>query len=218
MVPLRTLAICCSWQLTITTNRTKLWFGAQRHSITRYCAVARTRQTESKRCQSWLRDTHPVSNETRVPMLPPENSGRNPEGTRKIALPHEDSSEPQASNPCTCLKIRNKKTYLIIAHNRDALDKEIKSCALDHELDELNTGNALADRSSFGLQLCNSIQANDMEERCSFGIHIYNISRNTISFIYDSFTLHISKLSRNMSSFIWIWLHSLWSISDHQNA
>ena len=114
--------------------------------------------------------------------------------------------------------VLNKKTYLIIAHSRDARDKEIKSCALDHELDELNTGNAIADRSSFGLQLCNSIQANDMEERCSFGIHIYNISRNTISFIYDSFTLHISKLSRNTSSFIWIWLHWLWSISDHQNA
>ena len=134
-------------------------------------------------------------------------------------LPAEDTDCPP--HPMSRFRwwiVLNKKTYLIIAHSRDARDKEIKSCALDHELDELNTGNALADRSSFGLQLCNSIQANDMEERCSFGIHIYNISRNTISFIYDSCTLHISKLSRNMNSFIWIWLHSLWSISDHQNA
>ena len=40
----------------------------------------------------------------------------------------------------------NKKPYLIIAHNRDALDKEIKWCALEHGLDEYNTGNDLEER------------------------------------------------------------------------
>ena len=39
----------------------------------------------------------------------------------------------------------NTKYNRIIAHNRDALDKEIKCCALEHELDEFNTGNALAE-------------------------------------------------------------------------
>ena len=53
----------------------------------------------------------------------------------------------------------NMKTYLIIPHNRDAVANEIKSCALDHELDEFNTGNAKADRSCLGLYLCYSIQA-----------------------------------------------------------
>ena len=40
----------------------------------------------------------------------------------------------------------NKKPYHIIAHNRDALDKEIKWCALEHGLDEYNTGNDLEER------------------------------------------------------------------------
>ena len=53
----------------------------------------------------------------------------------------------------------NIKTYLIIPHNRDAVANEIKSYALDHELDEFNTGNAKADRSCLGLYLCYSIQA-----------------------------------------------------------
>ena len=55
--------------------------------------------------------------------------------------------------------VLNIKTYLIIPHNRDAVANEIKSCALDHELDEFNTGNAKADRSCLGLYLCYSIQA-----------------------------------------------------------
>ena len=55
--------------------------------------------------------------------------------------------------------VLNIKTYLIIPHNRDAVANEIKSYALDHELDEFNTGNAKADRSCLGLYLCYSIQA-----------------------------------------------------------
>ena len=53
----------------------------------------------------------------------------------------------------------NIKTYLIIPHNRDAVANEIKSYALDHELDEFNTGNAKADRSRLGLYRGYSIQA-----------------------------------------------------------
>ena len=75
-------------------------------------------------------------------------------------LPAEDTDCPP--HPMSRFRwwiVLNMKTYLIIPHNRDAVANEIKSGALHHELDELNTGNALADRSSFGLQLCDSIQA-----------------------------------------------------------
>ena len=84
----------------------------------------------------------------------------------------------------------NKKTYLIIAHNRDALDNEIKSCALDHELDEFNTGNALAERSSFGLHICNSIQAMTWKSAALLNTHFEGFKK------YEFF--HMEFISLNI--------------------
>ena len=86
--------------------------------------------------------------------------------------------------------VLHMKTYLIIPHNRDAVANEIKSCALDHELDEFNTGNAKADRSCLGLYLCYSIQAMPWKSAALLEDTLQKSQTNTESFIHHSFGLH----------------------------
>ena len=83
MAPLRTLAICCSWQPTIRPSEPELNALDMKADEDSY--------TEE-----------PVSDETRVPIPLAENTGHNTEGTQKIAIPHEDWSEPQTKKIAIC--------------------------------------------------------------------------------------------------------------------